>query len=491
MFISDQVSSDFSLYEYVGTGVAKPELVGVNEEGKQISNCGITLGGGAGANGGVLGPEGYNAVSANGERVFFTALSGGGCLNPTVNELYARSDRSETVDISEPSPLQCKECQTTARQPAEFQGASEDGSKVFFTTKQELLKGQVSENLYELDFTRPAGEQVVLVSKGSASPEVQGVARVSEDGSHVYFVAEGVLTGANREGSSPSSVPDAHNLYVFDEGRVTFVATLSAADSEDWQTSDSRPVQATPDGRFLVFDSGSQVFEYDAQEELLVNVSMGHTASIHSPSFAEGEGANPTEAQSSLAVTSDGSYVLFGSGEFGSGALSEYHSVGSISNGAVYPIFGNDGRFGFAMIDASGTDVFFQSLQSLVASDSNTGEDTYDARMDGGFPEPAPPVGCEGEGCQGARSSLPLFGSPGSVGAKAGGNLPPAPLPPVKAKAKVKPLTRAQKLHKALKKCDRDRSRKKRASCTKAAHRKYAPKKRATKAGARRGRGGR
>jgi hypothetical protein len=478
VFISDQESSEFSLYEYVGIGVAKPELVGVDNEGKQISNCGIILGGGAGANGGLKGPEGYNAVSLNGERVFFTVLAGGGCLTPTVNELYARNDRSETVDISEPSSLQCKECQTTARQPAEFQGASEGGSKVFFTTTQELLKGQVSENLYELDFARSVGEQIVLVSKGSANPEVQGVARVSEDGSHVYFVAEGVLTGANREGSSPA--PDAHNLYVFDEGRVTFVATLSAADTEDWQTSDERPVQATPDGRFLVFDSGSQVFEYDAQEELLVNVSMGHAASIRSPYFVEGQGANPTVAQSSLAVSSDGSYVLFGSEKSGSGSLSEYHSVGSIANGAVYPIFGNDGKSGFAVIDASGVDVFFQSLESLVAADTNTGEDTYDARIDGGFAEPVGPVGCEGEACQGARSSLPLFGSPGSASVTGGGNLTPVVEPKPIGKPTVKPLTQAQKLANALKAC-RHKPTKKLRACEKQARRAYGSARKANK----------
>jgi hypothetical protein len=435
-------SEELSLYEYAGLGVAGPELVGVNEEGKQISNCGTTLGG-------ALEQEGYNAISSNGERVFFTALSGPlgkrECLTPTVNELYARINRSETVDISEPSPLQCEECQTPAtvalgRAPAEFQGASEDGSKVFFTTEQELLKGQTTKNLYEFDFDRGVGHRIVLASKGFSSPEVQGVARVSQDGSHAYFVAKGVLTTApNRQGGSPKAGSD--NLYLFErdasypQGRVAFIAPLPEADSSDWQTEDSRPVQATPDGRFLVFDSGSLVFEYDAKEELLVNVSMGHTATIVPPGFKELSGARPTEAQSELAVSSDGSYVLFGSGEFGSGLLSEYHSVGPISNGNMYPLAGRDGRFGIARLDASGGDVFFQSVKSLVAADVNTGEDTYDARVNGGFPEPAGPAGCEGEACQAARSSVPLFGSPGSSSATGGGNLTPA----VESKPPAKP----------------------------------------------------
>ena len=53
-----------------------------------------------------------------------------------------------------------------------------------------------------------------------------------------------------------------------------------------WSPADQRPVQATPDGRFLVFSSwerlttgdeskAPQLFEYDAQLEKLVRASLG------------------------------------------------------------------------------------------------------------------------------------------------------------------------------------------------------------------------
>jgi hypothetical protein len=504
VIISHEANSHL-LYEYVGTGVAGPELVGVNDEGKQVSDCGTTLGGAINAQ------EGYNAISSNGERVFFTASdkrtescaerlraieecenegkSSKECeegiglrpVGPEVNELYARINRSETVAISEPSLLQCEECQTghtktpTPEKPAEFQGASEDGSKVYFTTEQELLPGQHTENLYEFDFNRLVGKQIVLASKGSSNPEVQGVARVSEDGSHAYFVAKGVLTTAlNREGGSPKAESD--NLYLFErdasypQGRVAFIATLPEADNEDWREADSRPAQATTDGRFLVFDSGSQVFEYDAKEEMLVNVSMGHAATIASPSFSEQSGARPSEAQYHLAVSSDGAYVLFNlSSENG---LSEYHSVGAISNGNMYPISGQDvplesagGKPRNARIDASGSDVFFDSLKSLVAADTNSGEDIYDARVAGGFPEPAGPVACEGEACQGARSSVPLFGSAGSSSATGGGNLAPAvesKLPAERTKTTTpKPVKCKKRLVRKKNKCVRKKKSKK------------------------------
>ena len=288
----------YSLYEYVGTGNSRPFLVGENEEGHLISNCETALGSARIEGGG----DAYNAVSANGEMVIFTAIGhnvngcGASVAAPEVSELYARLDQFRTVAISEPSHSQCEQCETAVRSPAVFQGASEDGSKVFFLTEQELFAKDKTKNLYEYDFDAPEGEKVVRVSTGAPGyvsteePEVEGVARVSEDGSHVYFVARGILAGQNAEGSSPTL--GANNLYVFErdaaypQGRTAFVAALNSADSNDWEQRDSRPVQATPEGRFLVFQSvvnltgdmgtlPQQVFEYDALQEKLVRVSIG------------------------------------------------------------------------------------------------------------------------------------------------------------------------------------------------------------------------
>ena len=516
-----------SLYEYVGTGVERPALVGVNAEGKLISNCGTELG--SEENSG----EKYNAVSSDGKRVFFTARGGGECSLPTpaVNEIYARINGAETVAISEPAESQCLRCRTghtattTTEEPAEFQGASENGSKVFFTTTQELLEGQGTENLYEYDFNNFAGEKMVLVSKGSSEPEVQGVARVSEDGSHVYFVAKGVLTtGANREGNSPT--PGAHNLYVFERdalyagGHLAFVATLSEADERDWSATDVRPVQATPDGRFLVFASAekltafkeedtstvSQIFEYDAKEEALVRVSIGKEgynhngnteedpAQISSPGYSNS--GLPTAAEAGIAVSSDGSEVFFTSQDAltpqaveaaaaHAHSVYEYHSAGAISNGDVALI--SDGKdvttegIGLLGTDASGNDVFFQTADRLLAGDTNSGRDIYDARVDGGFREPALPVECGGEACQGPLSVPPGLGAPGSVSTPGGGHLSPAPAAPTKtATPQSKPLTRAQKLVNALKAC-RKKPKKHRPVCEKQARRAYGPARKAKK----------
>ncbi len=494
------------LYEYVGRDNTRPSMVGLNGQGRLISDCGTTLGAYTGNSGDV-----YNAVSSSGGTVFFTAGGEGACapaflqagaVAPVVSELWARLGGIESVPISEPSPVQCEACDAGAvEEPAVFQGASKDGSKVFFLTEQELFAGARGMNLYEYDFDDPLHEKIVRVSTGSEEPEVQGVARVSEDGTHVYFVAKGVLSGRNAEGREP--VLGGENLYVFERdavypaGRVAFVATLSPEDYFDWTpTDEGRPVQVTPDGRFVVFQSVAdltagdtssqpQVFEYDALAERLVRVSTGqagyasglananaHASEIPKQEYSALHGFQPEMAATNLAVSAvvDGgqvvSRVVFHSKgaltpgaevAAGAGASSvyEYRSVGSIADGDVYLISDGTNKQNAAVsgLDASGGDVFFGTADPLLAQDVDTNYDLYDARSGGGFPVPAAPAGCEGEGCQGAPSAGPSFGVAGSAGAVAGGNLPPVVAPgPVVPAPRPKPRkSRAKRKHHAVK----------------------------------------
>jgi hypothetical protein len=523
-----------SLYEYVGTGSSRPSLVGVSDgssvvngqvlpQGQLLSSCSI-----------ILGSEGradvYNAVSSDGGVVYFTARghSNPECQNPAapaVSELYARVGGFETVPISEPTARQCEQCNTTERAPAAFRGASQDGSKVFFMTEQELLPGATGPNLYEYDFGRSAAQKVLRVSSGSAAPEVQGVARVSQDGSHVYFVAKGALTtGRNGRGGEPTA--GGENLYLFERdaafpgGHLVFIATLLGRDEEtgeprdeaDWNSEggDRRPVQATPDGRFLVFQSVAdltpgdtskqpQVFEFDAATEQLVRVSVGqqgypagaesadaNASQIITQDYSGTLGFSPAMANSSLALSEDGHAVVFESvgalvpeavdvAAAGIESFYEYRSVGSISDGAVHLV--SDGKNqtsppASAYTDESGTDVFFQSVDQLLPQDGDTQFDLYDARSGGGFPAPAPLPACLAEACQGPASAIPglaLPASAGTPGEPASSVSSPTPVAPT---PKVQAVTRAQKLASALRACPRHRGRR-RSSCVRRAKNRY------------------
>ncbi len=240
-----------SLYEYVYASApdAEPTLVGVRNEGpldgqplnegaELISKCGTELGSGRQG-------SAYNAVSSSGEAIFFTASKCQG--GPEANELYVRVGGRRTIAISEPA-VPAGECTGTepcvdaATQSAVFEGASENGECVFFLSEQPLVNGAPAEGmkLYEERLKgmnpgeTPTIAEVIDLSNQNAKgtdPEVQGVARVAEDGERVYFVAKAALAGENGEKQSPESGAD--NLYVFEPGstqegghRTAFVGTL-------------------------------------------------------------------------------------------------------------------------------------------------------------------------------------------------------------------------------------------------------------------------
>jgi hypothetical protein len=563
-----------SLYEYVGTGNREPSLVGVsnsgalegtthiNDEAKLLSECGTLLG-----SGGVSFGSGsvYNAVSADGAVVYFTALACEG--TPAVNGLYARISGSKTVAISEPAlpggaAGECassEPCHGATDKEGVFQGASENGERVFFLSEQPLVNGAPAEGvkLYEERLEGARVAEVIDVSNqgvGGVDPNVLGVARVSEDGSHVYFVAKGVLTGKNGEGKEPET--GKNNVYVFERdaqfpgGHTAFIATLSseseaelekheepcaalsgepkeecedpfkaeyntrnAADAADWSIDDERPVQTTPNGRYLIFtsvahltpeDTGTagQVFEYNALEEKLERVSIGQCpapALACAPSERFNEDGNttssengakmltpeyqifvyPTEASSSLSLSEAGAVAFISRAALTPLAIGGRENVYEYREGDVYLMSPGDEKAPLQTeetrllgTDESGRDVFFSTSDSLVPQDTDTQASWYDAREAGGFPAPAPPPACVGDPCQGPLSATPSTPSAGSTGI-AEGNLAP---PVSKLVVKPKPLTRAQQLAKALKACRAKHNKHRRAVCESQAHKRYGAK---------------
>jgi hypothetical protein len=482
----------FSTYEYAGEGNSQPLLVGVSGgQGSTdlISICGTDLGAFPGNK------PSPGMMSGDGRTVYFTALTeGGGAGGPCpsgsganagtpvpANTVYARIDGEQpdahSVAISTPSPSECgggegvgeKACREAASKPAgaQFVGAASDGSKAFFASTQQLTDdasedGQSGDhasgsgcaattgpngcNLYEYDFAKPAGHKLVDVSGGDVSgggPQVQGVMALSPEGSHVYFVAKGVLsTAANDRGQRAKD--GANNLYLFERdaahpaGRMVFVAGLPDSDGGEWQEGPGFGSNITPDGRFLAFVShgrltaddtsvsgAKQVFSYDAATGTLVRISVGNDGfndnGNRSAATPCGVGSCAEDAQIVLPValsfsrpdpsmSDDGRFVFFSSPvALAPGALDDVQitseqgrpvyamNVYEWHEGHVYLI--SDGRDvsvnkGEATLclpalsstcllgtDATGSNVFFSTTDKLVGQDTDTELDYYDARV--------------------------------------------------------------------------------------------------------------
>ncbi len=352
-----------SLYEYSGTGNERPVLVGVGGAGGEqkgstqlLGKCGVVLGSEAST---------YNALADGGERIFFTVRP---CSpGPATAELYAREHgaltspvAARTVDVS------ASECVTGCgvESGKNFEGASEDGSRVFFTSSQKLTGqaidrtavGDATEgacaplttggcNLYEYSF---ATSRLKGISEGA---EVLGVVAIAEDGSRVYYVSRAAIPSAGSNVFGRAPVGGEPNLYVYDtgSGRTVFVATLARGDSEDWRRQFARPAEAAGvSGRFLLFasvepgltpdDSSTreqleQLFEYKAGGEgeaaELVRVSKGEdgynedgngvTVGVEPGAisgFAEslGRGSDFKQGTNRLNVSVDGRTVVFATG---------------------------------------------------------------------------------------------------------------------------------------------------------------------------------
>jgi hypothetical protein len=470
---SDGTIAGKSLYEYVGTGHSGsggdvPALVGVDNRGAQISLCGTES---------PYNPTtGARGISTAASTVLFT-VAAGGCkgvgAGPAVGQLYARVGAPDqlqaTVNLAGTSGCAVSVLCDVTSAPT-YQGASLDGSKVFFTTQQPLSPSDhdTTTDLYECDLpgdsgtTPPASGVVdpcpslhsVSVTGTVAGSGFQSLAAVSDDGSHVYFVATGVLTSApNRFGAV--AVEGADNLYVYERdgafpaGRVAFIGSVSS--------SELSSAQATPDGRFLVFadaadltpddtSTARQVFRYDAQTGTLIRVSIGDKG------FNNNGNTGTFEAQTTgsfdpwinysthRTVSSDGSRIVFESAdgltpqaldgvpdetEFAMNAY-EYEDghVYLISDGrAVAPLSENLVLEG---ISPSGRDIFIKTTGQLVPQDTDTGPDLYDVRMDGGFPAGQAAIACRGEACHEAPFTEPAGQAPGSASFSGLGNLSPS-----------------------------------------------------------------
>ena len=391
-----------SLYEYSGIKREYPILVGVRGKEKGgselIGECGTVLG---------SGPSGsvYNALSDDGEVVFFTAAPRGsdGCTGggPESEEVYARMHGSlvsslpaETVDVSASECSEACAVASPANAGKNFEGASENGGEVFFTSTQKLTDSAVDGtasgtaapeqgegcavteageggcNLYMYDFGDPAeacAKEGKCLTTISEHGEVLGVAGMAENGARVYYVSR------NPPAGKPELIGEP-NLYVYDAftGKTTFIATLSTSDDNVWRRVFDHPVEvAGEDGQFLLFASASQsldsetnvtqLYEYDAETGELVRVTQGENGysndgnsvlagvlrtTIQNTVKALGDGTDIQSAENHLNISSNGKVVVFEtSGELSSRATSaaqgcssvyEFSSEGPIDSGSVH-----------------------------------------------------------------------------------------------------------------------------------------------------------
>jgi hypothetical protein len=222
-----------------------------------------------------------HGISDDGSRVFWTASAS--------HHLFMRdmgSGEALQLDVPEAGCVAKGKCVGGAVSP-EFQFASSGGERVFFTDTQQLTLGSgasaVSRDLYECEIEEVAGKPVCRLSDltpAGAGGEVAGVQGVvvgaSEDGSYVYFVADGVLGDGGSRGAVPgdcevneAKAPSERcNLYVWHDGVTSLVAVLSGMDAPDWGARylSAPTARVSPGGEWLAFMSLRSLTGYDNRD---------------------------------------------------------------------------------------------------------------------------------------------------------------------------------------------------------------------------------
>jgi hypothetical protein len=324
----------------------------------------------------------FGTVNADGSMIFFTTSveRKGNCR---AHQVFARLGGERTLELSKPMGEACSDVPcpgAQARPSANFAGASEDGSRMFFTSGAPLVGGDKDsgKDLYLATIGCGEGEagcaaaerRVLSLVQASHDPlpgqpaDVPGVLRIAPDGSRVYFVAHGVLSeGPNAEGREP--VSGADNLYLYDAatGKTTFVtglcsgpelsgsvpdvacpADLTAGEGSKGNDStlwgNGQEVSSTRDGRVLVFssygrltgddsDSARDVYRFDSATGSLLRVSAGENgydsngndefdASINFGGIQPEDSVHNKRELSFRSISDDGGRIVF----YSSGPLS-------------------------------------------------------------------------------------------------------------------------------------------------------------------------
>ncbi len=322
--------------------------------------------------------EGYtqegNAVSASGD-VYFTDNATG--------QLYLRREAAgpsaTTVHVSA--------SERTIPDPAgtfapTFMGATPDGSRVFFKSRQKLTDDSTAtadaEDLYRFDADAPVGQRLTDLAPGA---KAVGLLGYSDDGSHVYFAANADLDGGGSaaggncagkadSGGSFNSFTGSCSVYLWQAdgagacatagGCVSFIARIDANSPEgdssgrdgfNWAGAFSsapnegmKTSRVSADGRILVFQShyqltaydnqgGTQYYRYDAESGQITCITCNPT------------GAPPTNAP-------------------GLKNPDLYHAPSSNAFYTAQPFLSRN-------LSSDGNRFFFQSAEKLVPGDVN------------------------------------------------------------------------------------------------------------------------
>lgn len=307
----------------------------------------------------------FEGASSDGSRIFFTTVEKlTSDDNDASDDVYERSGgHTVLVSVSERSGQ--------ASQAMIFGRASDDGTRIFFTTTEKLTSddGDTVADVYE---GSGGDTRLVSVSERAGETPLDAVfAGASSDGSRVFFTTDEKLT--TNDSNAVSDIYERRDndtrLVSVSEKIAPTLQPVSFAGS----SSDGTRVFFTTTRKMTADDSDARVDVYER--------SGGDTQLV---SRSERVGETPADAFF-FGASSDGGRVFLVTSEKltaedGDTAVDIYERSGgdtllvSVGENSVQTL----GDQGFAGASSDGLHVFFQTNEKLTENDTDTRLDVYE-----------------------------------------------------------------------------------------------------------------
>lgn len=382
----------------------------------------------------------FDGVSEEGTKVFFsTAESLVAADTDRSTDVYMRNTVTGETTLVSQGAASCAPGCGDGSFPANFVGATPTGSKVFFTTNEQLGEGDSDEagDIYVRDLSTPPATTVLVsrpdpacggceASAPATLPVNEGHQAISADGNRVVFLSTDKLAAGDTDNEadfyerdltagttelvspegfcpSPLTASECAPIYrgISADGKV-FVQTKARLGGEDvddfqdvyqWAPGGSVTLLSTGtesekgEGSFNATyagssPSGSEVF-FETQEALAGGDS-GTKTDVYERAGGVTELVSPGSASFAAkfdAVSADGATVLFSTAQPLSGDAGEKQDVYSRNGGATTLVSPGNPEFdsSFARASAGATKVFYTTAAPLASADKDTKADIYEA----------------------------------------------------------------------------------------------------------------
>ncbi len=312
-----------------------------------------------------------------------------------------------------------------------IKGASADGQRAVFWSRNALVPGstpvtQDIGNIYlYVHSANPATDSnLTLISQDSepadGASQATAILGVSDDARTVYFTSQNQLVAGETTAAGSK-------LYRWHDGTLDFVGMSPEPLASNVHT------QSSADGRFVLFAGPShvptsQAYRYDAVTDQLDCVSCPASGVPTGAAMIDEQPTTfPIQDRPIRALAEDGRVTFATQTALLPTDTNGQLDVYTWNDGVVSLVSSgrsaSDARLGDMTPD--GSSIFFYTREALSGWDTDTRQDLYVARLNGGLPEPNPRPAevCTGDACQGPRTPAPMPPPIGSVTFTGSGNV--------------------------------------------------------------------